>query len=244
MNAALRSEIRKVLSLRSTYVIVGLLVLIALIMDGWVAGYKHGPLDSTFVAELIRATFQGTSALLGLIVLLQITHEYRYNTIYYTMTLARSRTTIFFAKVLVATLIMFTGAALFMALGVASGLAGVAVSGDSLGTQSIAWSNLLTHGGMYVWGAGIYALIIGFILRSQVGAIVVYLFGASIAEQLLGLLLKSNAGYLPFKALEGTLMQVPVMGVFNPEKSMVIVLGWVVLAGTAAWLLFRHRDAN
>jgi hypothetical protein len=39
-------------------------------------------------------------------------------------------------------------------------------------------------------------------------------------------------------------MQVPVMGVFNPEKSMVIVLGWVVLAGTAAWLLFRHRDAN
>ena len=244
MNAALRSEIRKVLSLRSTYVIVGLLVLIALIMDGWVAGYKHGPLDSTFVAELIRATFQGTSALLGLIVLLQITHEYRYNTIYYTMTLARSRTTIFFAKVLVATLIMFTGAALFMALGVASGLAGVAASGDSLGAQSIAWSNLLTHGGVYVWGSGMYALIIGFILRSQVGVVVVYLFGANIAEQLLGLLLKSNAGYLPFKALEGTLIQVPVMGVFSLEKPMVIVLGWVVLAGTAAWLLFRHRDAN
>ena len=95
-----------------------------------------------------------------------------------------------------------------------------------------------------MWGAGMYALIIGFILRSQVGAIVVYLFGASIAEQLLGLLLKSNAGYLPFKALEGTLIQVPVMGVFSLEKPMVIVLGWVVLAGTAAWLLFRHRDAN
>lgn len=244
MNAALRTETRKVLSIRSTYVIVGLLALITLIMNGWVMGYKHDQLGSTFIAEVIRATFQGTSVMLGLIVLLQITHEYRYNTIFYTMTLARGRATIFLAKVLVATLIMLTGAALFMALGVASGLAGVVASGDSLGAQSIAWGNVLTHGGMYVWGAGMYALIIGFILRNQVGAIVVYLFGASIAEQLLSLLLKSNAGYLPFRALEGTLMQGQMEGTFNPEKSMAIVLGWIVLAGTTAWLLFRHRDAN
>ena len=244
MNAALRSEIRKVLSLRSTYVIIGLLALFTLIMNGWVMGYKHDQLDNTFVTELIRATFQGTSFLLGLIVLLQITHEYRYSTIYYTMTLARSRTTIFFAKVLVATLIMLTGAALFTVLGVASGLAGVAVSGDSVGAQSIAWSNLLTHGGVYAWGAVMYALIIGFIFRNQVGAIVVYLFGANIAEQLLWLLLKSNAGYLPFRALEGTLMQGQMEGTFNPEKSMAIVLGWIVLAGTTAWFLFRYRDAN
>ncbi|QQS18860.1 hypothetical protein IPL68_02260 [Candidatus Saccharibacteria bacterium] len=245
MLAALRSEIRKVLSLRSTYIIFGLGMLLVLLMNGWVSGYKHsGDTGNSFTAGLITSTLQGTSFLLGIIVLLQITQEYRHNTIYYTLTFARRRASVILAKVVCASLIMLGGSVLFVAVGVASGVIGVAASGDSLGAQSIPWGEILTRGGMYAWGAGMYALILGLLIRNQVGSIVVYLFGAAIAEQLLGLLLKLNAGYLPFMALEGVMMQAKTDGVFSPEKSMAIVLGWIIVAGMTAWLLFKRRDAN
>jgi nucleoside permease NupC len=95
MIAALRSELRKIVTLRSTYVIFGFAVLLVLFMDGWVMGYKHTQLGATFVADVISSTLMGTGFLLGLIVLLQITQEYRHNTIYYTLTLVRRRTTVF-----------------------------------------------------------------------------------------------------------------------------------------------------
>ena len=247
MISAIRSEIRKILTLRSTYVILGIGLLIVVLMNGWVNGYKHpGPINSNFLSGVITSTIEFTSFLLGIVVLLQVSHEYRYNTMYHTMTLARRRRTILLAKAVVASLAMFAGAALFVVVGIASGAVGVAASGDSMGAQSIAWSDMLTRGAVYVWGAGMYALIIAVLLRNQVGAIIVYLFGVDIAEQLLSLLLKSNAGYLPFRALETTMMEMnnQVQGFFSPEKSMVIVLAWIVAAGAAAWLLFEHRDAN
>lgn len=246
MIAALRSELRKIVTLRSTYVIFGFAVLLVLFMDGWVMGYKHTQLGATFVADVISSTLMGTGFLLGLIVLLQITQEYRHNTIYYTLTLVRRRTTVFWAKVIVASLCMMVGALTISMLGVASAVAGVAASGDSLGAQSIVWSEILPRAGVYVWGVGMFALIVGFLVRNQVGAIVLYLFGINIAEQVLTLLLKSNAGYLPFRALQGVLGNGTGPGPesFSPEKYMLIVLGWIVATGASAWVLFVRRDAN
>ncbi|QQS20127.1 ABC transporter permease [Candidatus Saccharibacteria bacterium] len=244
MIAAIRSEIRKLLSLRSTYIIFGLSLLFVMLMDGVVTGYNHVHLDDTFVNWLITSTLQGTSFILGLIVLLQVTHEYRYNTIAYTLTLARRRTSVFLAKALVSSLAVLIGAVLFVATGVASGLIGLAASGASLPEQSILWGDILPKGSVYVWGAGMYALIIGFLLRNQVGAIVMYLFGTAIVEQLLSLLLKDSSGYLPFRALENSLLTGDIATTFTPEKSMAIVFGWIVAAGATAWLLFMRRDAN
>jgi hypothetical protein len=113
-----------------------------------------------------------------------------------------------------------------------------------MGAQSIAWGDIVAKGAMYIWGAGMFALILGLLLRNQVSAIVMYLFGVNIAEQLLSLLLKSNAGYLPFRALEGVIVQPNMPGLFSPEKSMVIVLAWIVAGGAAAWFFFERRDAN
>ena len=245
MMSALRSEVRKLMTLRSTFVILGLGLLLVLLMNGWVNGYKHMEgIGDGFLATVITSTIQGTSFLLGLIVLLQITQEYRHNTIYHTLTLARRRRTAVFAKAIVASLTMLAGACLFIAAGVASAVVGLAVSGEAMGAQSIAWGDIAAKGVMYVWGAGMFALILGLLLRNQVGAIVMYLFGFSIAEQLLSLLLKSNAGYLPFRALEGVMMQPEIPGLFSPEKSMVIVLAWIVAGGAAAWFFFERRDAN
>ncbi len=246
MIAAIRSELRKILTLRSTYIILAFAFIIVVLMNGWATGYKHGPLDENFVSGIIRNTLQGMSFLLGIVVLLQVAHEYRYNTIYYTLTLTKRRTTVFLAKVIVATVAMLTGAIILIALGVVSGVIGVAASGAALGAQTIPWGDIVLKGSMYVWGVGMFALIITFLLRNQVGAIVMYLFGVNIAEQLLSLILKSNTGYLPFRALEGVIMQASVQSgyVFSPEKSMIIVTCWIAVAGFAAWILFLKRDAN
>lgn len=246
MIAALRSELRKILTLRSSYVILGFATLIVLLMSGWAMGYKHGPLDANFVSGIVTNTLQITSFLLGIVVLLHVTHEYRYNTVYYTLTLARRRTTVFIAKAAAATAVMFVGAIVLTALGVLSGLLGLAASGAVLGAQTIPWAELALKGGVYVWGAGMFALIIAFLVRNQVGAIVMYLFGLSTAEQLLSLLIKDNSAYLPFRSLESVLVQnwTPEMNTFSPEKSMVIVLCWIVASGLTAWLLFVRRDAN
>ncbi len=245
MIPALRSEFRKLMTLRSTYVILGLGLLLVILMDGWVNGYKHlEGIGGGFLARIITSTIQGTSFLLGLIILLQITQEYRHNTIYHTLTLIRHRKTVVFAKAIVASLTMLAGAGVFILVGVACGVAGLAASGEAMGAQSIAWGDIVAKGAMYIWGAGMFALILGLLLRNQVSAIVMYLFGVNIAEQLLSLLLKSNAGYLPFRALEGVIVQPNMPGLFSPEKSMVIVLAWIVAGGAAAWFFFERRDAN
>ncbi len=245
MMSALRSEFRKLITLRSTYVILGLGLLLVILMDGWVNGYKHlEGIDNGFLARIITSTIQGTSFLLGLLILLQITQEYRHNTIYHTLTLIRHRKTVVFAKAIVASLTMLAGAGVFILVGVACGVAGLAASGEAMGAQSIAWGDIVAKGAMYIWGAGMFALILGLLLRNQVSAIVMYLFGVNIAEQLLSLLLKSNAGYLPFRALEGVIVQPNMPGLFSPEKSMVIVLAWIVAGGAAAWFFFERRDAN
>lgn len=245
MIPALRSEFRKLMTLRSTYVILGLGLLLVILMDGWVNGYKHlEGIDNGFLARIITSTIQGTSFLLGLLILLQITQEYRHNTIYHTLTLIRHRKTVVFAKAIVASLTMLAGAGVFILVGVACGVAGLAASGEAMGAQSIAWGDIVAKGAMYIWGAGMFALILGLLLRNQVSAIVMYLFGVNIAEQLLSLLLKSNAGYLPFRALEGVIVQPNIPGLFSSEKSMVIVLAWIVAGGAAAWFFFERRDAN
>ncbi len=240
----IRSEIRKITTVRSTYVILGLSVLLVLLLNSLAGMLNKYGFDVDYLAELIRSTARGTSSLLGLIVLLQVTHEYRYNIVYYTMTLVRKRFSIVLAKAIVASGVVLLGAIILQVVGLLSIALSVAVSGDTLGTQIVPWGDIVTRGSVYVWGAGMYALIIGLLVRYQVGAIVVYFVGAALAEQFLGLLLKSNAGYLPFQALEGVMAAPGTAGVFSPEKSMAIMLGWIIVAGAVAVFLFNRRDAN
>ncbi|PID99114.1 hypothetical protein CSA80_03305 [Candidatus Saccharibacteria bacterium] len=240
----IRSEIRKITTVRSTYIIFGLSLLLVLLMNARAGLLHEYGLGAEYLAELIRSNAQGTSSLLGLIVLLQVTHEYRYNIVYYTLTLARKRFSVVLTKAIVASGVVLLGAIILQVAGLLSATLSVAAGGDTLGTQIIPWGDIVTRGSVYVWGAGMYALIIGLLVRYQVGAIVMYFVGVALAEQFLSLLLKSNAGYLPFRALEGTMASPFASGVFSPEKSMAIMLGWIIVAGAVAVFLFNRRDAN
>ena len=244
MIAEIRSEMRKTLTVRSTYIILGLGVALVALTNGWITGYKSQLQGGDFIAGLITTSVQVSGFLLGLIVLLQVTHEYRHNTIYHTLTLGKNRTAVMLAKTIVATLAVLVGTALIAATGVSSGIIGRIISGQDIGPQVIPWIDTFARVSVYSWGAGMYALFIGLLVRHQAGALVLYLFGISIIEQFLTLILAKNAGYLPFRALESILLEGEITGVFSYEKSMVVVVGWVIAFGLGAWALFVRRDAN
>src|SRR5256885_8959719 len=101
MIPALRSEFKKLLSVRSTYVLSLFFLLLISFLAFYVDGFKNVPTETTsaldharaslFVAGNITQIANVISVAGGLIGLLLLTHEYRYNTIVYTITASNSR---------------------------------------------------------------------------------------------------------------------------------------------------------
>ena len=102
---ALRAELRKLLTVRSTYVVHIIVLGLTAAVSFWASGYKaDGVLGSYHWQNAMLATITGVSFFVGITPILLITHEYRHNLIYYTLTGIRSRSSVFWAKVAVSAL--------------------------------------------------------------------------------------------------------------------------------------------
>lgn len=248
MIPAIRSELRKLFTVRSTYVIILLCLAVTVFFAFYISGY-HAKVDVTerdLVANEMLFIVQPLSLFISLVAILHLTHEYRYNTIMYTLTAARRRTQVLLAKILVISVFAILLALLVCALVPLLTQLGVHAKGLSIVPQSIPFQSILGRTTFYSWGNAMLALLFSFIIRSQVGAIAFILLFPGPGEGLLGLLLKDNAKYLPFRALGGVLQ-----GTIPPDSSLLqsgdaakvlmlyLVIGWLV-----AWLLFLRRDAN
>jgi len=104
MMQALKAEYRKLFTVRSTYIIL-LIVLVLLIFFGFfISGWRidnsdlHNP--GTLAGDVTGAV-STVSLFLGLLATLLMTHEYRYNTIMHTLTLSNSRSRTLLAKILI-----------------------------------------------------------------------------------------------------------------------------------------------
>jgi ABC-2 type transport system permease protein len=103
MIATLKAEFLKILTVRSTYVILGLAVLMSAFLSGFAKGYKLQGAELFFDSILQQSLLMSvtvTAIFISLIGVLSMTHEYRYNTILYTLTSNRSRTVTLVAKIL------------------------------------------------------------------------------------------------------------------------------------------------
>jgi ABC-type transport system involved in multi-copper enzyme maturation permease subunit len=106
MIPAIKSELRKVFTVRSTYVILLLVlaleVFFAFYSSGWHidAADLHNP-DT--LANDVTAAVNVVAVFGALIAVLLFSHEYRYNTIMHTLTLSNSRSKVLFAKIFVIT---------------------------------------------------------------------------------------------------------------------------------------------
>ncbi len=252
MIQAVRSEFRKLLTIRSTYVIIAICLAIIFLFAFFIEGY-HLNANVTSSGKLASEVISAASTLglfIALIGVLLVTHEYRYNTIIYTLTASASRTKVFLAKVFVVSVFAVLLTLFFCFLAPLLTYAGIHAKGLSMVPQTLHVLDLLWRSVFYGWCYSMFALLIAFIVRNQVGTIAVLFLYPGPGEALLTLLLKSNAKYLPFRALAGVIQNIPqgLEGVLpdtlNPPRAALFLTGYLAVLSVAAWVLFRRRDAS
>lgn len=248
MTPALKAEFRKLFTVRSTYIFIGLAVLFVIFFAFYIEGYKLSAADlhdPHLLTKDITGALSSLPMVFGAIVaILLMTHEYRYNTIMYTLTSSNSR-----SKVLLAKLLVISGFALLFTLliGVLSPLMsylGVLAHGHTLVPQTIDYGSIIWRGLFYGWAYLSAGLVLAVLIRNQIGAIV-SLFVIPTFEQVLGLLLKTNTVYLPFTSLNAVLTGPdPKQGSITYAHAAEVFLIYLVVGWIVAWILFLRRDVN
>lgn len=251
MFANLKAEFRRLFSVRSTYILMLVGVLIMCFFSFWIEGYKGisgspaSELRPTAIQEIINNAVGLGITFATIVVILFMAHEYRYNTIMYTLTATASRTRALLSKAIVAVIFCVGFGLLATAIAIGAYLLGVSLrDGANLPSQDL---DLLYNLGKLVFYCAAYALV-GLLIvtatRNLVGSIAFYMIYPTTAEPLLGLLLKDNAKYLPITALDSTMGVSASSATLEPGKAMVVSGLYIAVAGLVTWILYVKRDAN
>lgn len=254
MMGSIRAEFRKLLSVRSTLYLCGAALLMLLIFAFYINGVKADPkmlaVNSGHLAEQATQAVNALAAILGLAGLLLMTHEYRYNTIMYTLTASKSRMRILLAKIITVSGFIMVATVVVAILSPALAYLGIHLAGNHLIHQTIPLGSLLWRCLFYGWGYSMVALLLAAIIRSQVGALVAFLLIPITVEPLLTLVLKHSAVYLPFSAL-GQVVATPgadhgplQTGSLTPSRGALVFGAYLVIGWIVAGILFLKRDAN
>jgi ABC-2 type transport system permease protein len=248
MKAAVKAELRKLLTVRSTYFIIAFLFLLLGIFGFYVSGWHMSRVDllnPEALAHDVTDAVNTISVFIALIAVLLFTHEYRYNTIMYTLTSSNSRSKVLAAKIIVIGGFALIFTALFAVLSPLISLLGIHAHHLTLAHQTLHYSNLAWRTLFFGWGYAMVGLVLAALIRSQVGTIAALFIAPSTVEGLLGLLLKKNVVYLPFSSLHA------VIGIYDnqgsnisPSHAALVFLGYLLVAWAIAWMLFLRRDAN
>lgn len=249
MKAAMRAELLKLITVRSTYI----MFILSVVLIGVFAFYVYGiraealVLDPLFIMDGMRNTVQTIAVFPALAVLLLVTHEYRYNTILYTFTSTRSRTNVLLAKTLAGTMFVALFMVVAVIISVLASRLGLALGGSTLAPQSIYYLDILWSGLLYAWVYTMLSFIMALIIRNQIGAIAAMFILPGTLEGLLGILLKDNAKYLPYSALSGIMYSnnFPAdMHVLARSAQVIVVLAYVAAGLGISWYLYLKRDAS
>jgi ABC-2 type transport system permease protein len=244
MITAVKAELRKLLTVRSTYVIVAIALALVVFFAGYVFGFRlkgADLLNPKLLADGITGAISFVAIFGAFVSILLVTHEYRYNTILYSLTSQRSRTVLLLAKIVAITLFSLVFTTLVCVAAPLFSWLGVQLAGNDLVAQTIPFSDIVWRVLFYGWGSCMLALLIATLVRNQIGAIITYLIAPATIESLLSLVLKENAAYLPFSALNAVLMPISTLSFTQAAWVLISYLaaGWLV-----AWALFLRRDAN
>lgn len=252
MIPTLKSEFRKFLTVRSTYIVTGLVLILIPFLSVYIFGYENAarkPDSPDFILDSIYTMLSTFVTFSTILAILLVAHEYRYNMITYTLTSSRSRLRVLLAKAIVM-LVYATVIGLVVALLAYVGTRlGASLAGHSVAPQHLPIGDMVWQFGANVWGYTLAGLIIALLIRGVVGSVVVF-FLVPTAEGILSLLLKSDAKYLPFRALDAIAAtpqpEVAGMGieVLSHGAALTVFMVYLVVFGTAAVVMFIRRDAN
>jgi ABC-type transport system involved in multi-copper enzyme maturation permease subunit len=233
----------------------------------YVDGFKNAPTEvlspvdhakaSLFMAGRIVQVANIISVVGGLMGLLLLTHEYRYNTIVYTLTASNSRSKVLAAKIISIFTYVFVFSLLASALAIGLVFAGTSVAGHPLIHQDINYVTFLAKTVFVAEGFALGGLLFAALIRNQVGALAALFIVPNPIEGILSLLLKHNSVYLPFTALQQVVQApviinpqaghpppVPTTGYLSAPKGALVFLAYLVGGWIITWYLFLRRDAN
>lgn len=243
----IRSEFRKLLTVRSTYAIFGSVAAITIFFAGFIQGFQAEPAllgDS----HLLMSQSTGAVVFVGFILafagLLLAGHEYRYNTIMYTLTSSNRRLKVMLAKLLVVTTFAVVTTLFITFFSPLCTIIGVHLHGHTLAHQEFYFRSILWQCLFCGWGYTMYAFILVTAMRNQIGAIVTFLLIPLIGENILSLLLKSNTKYLPFTALQAVAEPNGLGNHANSAHQALVVLVYIGVGLVLSTVLFQRRDAN
>jgi ABC-type transport system involved in multi-copper enzyme maturation permease subunit len=244
MLSALKSEFRKLLTVRSTYFVTALVFALVVFIGGYINGWMLSK-DVLFLPTLLESDVVNAIVpmmMFGAIVaILLMTHEYRYNTIMYTLTASNSRINVLLAKFLAVSAYALFLTVLVGVVSPAASYIGIHAHGHTLVPQTWHWGTLVWHTLFYGWAYSVAGLLLAVLVRSQVGAIAALFLIPGVVEQLLTLVLKHNAIYLPFTVLQSVLGGSDKI---SDVKGALVFVAYLVVGWIVATILFLKRDAN
>ncbi|HEX8348967.1 MAG TPA: ABC transporter permease, partial [Hymenobacter sp.] len=201
MIPALKAEFRKLLTVRSTYILALVCLAITVLLALYIFGYRTASTPGAVIPSILYTSAVVTvipaiSLFIALAAVLLVTHEYRYNTIGYSLTAARQRWVVVVAKIIAITVFAVIVSLVCAALVPVLARLGLQLGGATQVTQDFNMADMLLRAVFYGWASAMLGLLIALIIRSQVGAIVTILLFPGLGESLLSLVLKDNAKYL------------------------------------------------
>lgn len=250
MIPTLKSEFRKLFTIRSTYIITLLVLVFTALMSFYFEGYKGNTgsaaskLEPTALQEIITNTAGMGVLFLAIIAVLFMAHEYRYNTIMYTLTANTRRTTVLLVKMFTISIFAVFFGVLTVLFSIGMYKLGLQMRDASLPAQDLSLWTTLGKVALYYVGYALIGVLLAVLLRAVVGAIAVLLLFPTTVEPLIGIVLKEKAVYLPFAALDTIMGASMVQGSLTSTGAMGVSAIYLGIFGIVTWLLFLRRDAN
>lgn len=239
----IKAEFRKILTMRSSYGVVIVCLILAVLFAFYGTGF-HSQKPELADPHLLASQATDAISLLGvigsLVAVLLVTNEYRYNLITYTLTASKTRTQVLPAKIIALSVYAIVFTALFVTLAPLLAWAGLHVHGSHYVSQSIPYVSLAWRTIFVGWGLFAFAFAMAMLIRNQVGALVTAFVFPGVITQLLQLVFRGNSKYLPYQAIDNVLNH----GTMVSGKAALVVAVYVVVGWLAAWAFFLRRDAN
>lgn len=243
MMNVIKSEIRKILTVRVSYVIMAINVFLAgtISVANLMQLRATDALDASAIELTLLASVSLAGQLAAVYVIILMAHEYRYNLIFHTLTGTNSRSRVLVAKILTALLYSWVLTLVVVAVGYL--VSSITLNGivDQALQQHINWTGLAIDSLVYVSAFTLIGLLLTIFFRSIVMPIVMIILVPSTIEPLLGLLLDDNQKYLPFTSIQELIYPGVEADLLRSviTISVYLIVGWAI-----GWYLFLRRDAT
>lgn len=285
MKAQLKAELRKLFTIRSTYIVSIAVIALTMLftylntsrvfieppseavssqeaageskpdMTNPSAVQKEPQMTNDLPPEKMKLNIQDTvfsvSLLIAVVAILLMAHEYRYNTITYTLILTNSRTKVLAAKILVASGFTIGLTLLAILTAIAATYLAVDIKNLYLPPQQIDWLASLTQLCAYTLGFSLFGLALITLLRNLTAGIVGLFFLPTLELILAGFLSGKNiepSKYLPFSALGrlGNIVDggMAVSAMPSAAYAGLVFSSYLVALWLITWVLFLRRDAS